>query len=121
MENPIDCPIGKYCPQQTNAVNNEAIACPPGTYNDHVNIGSADECTPCPPGQYCNCVGGCTAKPTSSPCDAGFFCPYGSSAPNGYTDAYVFGLGASGLCPKGYYCEAGTIAATPCPTTTYND
>jgi hypothetical protein len=119
MQNPQECPIGKYCPAKTASITEAAytsdwpVNCPAGTYSDIVNIGSADECKPCPVGQWC--AAGTDAEPTSQPCDETFFCPYGSSAQNGYTDDYVFGLGASGLCPAGYTCPAGTIAPVPCP------
>ena len=63
---------------------------------------------PCPVGHYCR-PGVATAAPTpknfSTPqrCFEGFFCPRGSSSPEG-----------SGPCPTGYYCPGGE-EAVPCP------
>ena len=113
LQAPNDCDPGYYCPAQTSSVSNEKIACPAGTYNDRKNIGSVEACTPCPVGKWC--AAATTAESAASDCDAGFFCPYGSSAANGYTTDYEFGKAASGKCPAGYTCAAATIAPTPCP------
>ena len=75
---------------------------------------------PCPPGKYCPAG---TIDPTldTFDCDANFFCPLGSSSPNGYSIDYVFGSNSSGLCPAGYMCAKGTKAPEPCPRGTYNE
>jgi hypothetical protein len=50
---PNECPVGSYCPAETNSVTNEAIPCPAGYYSDITNIGDADLCIPCEPGKFC--------------------------------------------------------------------
>ena len=117
MTAPGECPIGKYCPAETNSVNNEAIDCPAGTYNDITNIGEEELCIPCEPGKYCNA--GSTARSDAIDCDETFFCPFGSSAGNSYTETYEFGHEDSGICPAGYNCPAGTIAPVPCDIGTW--
>jgi hypothetical protein len=117
MTVPGECPIGHYCPARTSSVTNEAIECPAGTYGDRVNLGSVEECVPCEPGKFC--TAGQTSRGASTDCDETFFCPIGSSAGNGYSNDYEFGVNVAGLCPAGYTCPAGTTAPVPCPVGTY--
>lgn len=119
LQAPTDCPTGKYCPAKTNAGSYAgSVDCPAGTYGDRINIGGAStNCIPCPPGKWCSA--GLTAKSQAQDCAATFFCPYGSTAANGYSNTYEFGKAASGLCPPGYTCAAGTTAPTPCAVGTF--
>jgi hypothetical protein len=118
MTVPNTCPVGKYCPAQTNSVSNDEIDCPAGSYNEIENIGASSMCTPCEPGKYC--LAGSVAKSSAIDCDATFFCPRGAAIGNTYTDAYTFGSTTSGLCPAGHTCAAGTLAPEPCPVGYYN-
>ena len=63
-------------------------------------------CIECQQGKYC--AGGLTVE--DGDCDATFYCPISSSAPNGYGSDHVIGTSVAGLCPKGFYCAAGVIA-----------
>ncbi|KAF0687226.1 Aste57867_20988 [Aphanomyces stellatus] len=66
----------------------------------------------CPLGMYCR-SGASTSVPlpknfsSPQPCFPGFFCPRGSTTPEG-----------QGPCPTGYYCPT-TTDAIPCPCGTY--
>lgn len=90
-------------------------SCAPGSYGPVTGLYSQDMCTECPQGKYCS---GGQGSPDGD-CDATFYCPIGSSAQNGYSNEHVIGTTVAGLCPKGFYCEAGAEAPVPCPKGKY--
>ncbi|XP_042566185.1 multiple epidermal growth factor-like domains protein 6 [Clupea harengus] len=60
------------------------------------------------------CRGSGNESPTG-PCDSGFLCLGGASAP-APTD------GVTGApCPRGFYCPAGSYSAVPCPKGTFSE
>ena len=42
-----ECPVGYYCPQQTD----EPIACPSGTYSNTSRVQRVEDCLPCTVGK----------------------------------------------------------------------
>ena len=106
-----DCPPGYYCP----AGGSEPVACPKGTYNPIPLRGSLGECRSCISGTACPRPG-LTWPPVK--CDAGYYCPAGSSLPNEtihacpagtYTDYHNLTHARECTdCPGRQSCEAGT-------------
>lgn len=119
MLNPIDCPAGGYCPAYDALV---AYAIPPpfcaiGSYSTALNIGTQADCIPCPVGKYC---AGSGAAGPSGDCNAGTYCPIGSTVADASGLAvHIIGTNDQGPCPKGYLCPAGAIAPEPCPKGSY--
>eukprot|EP01022_Parablepharisma_sp_SALTPOND_P014589 TRINITY_DN199_c1_g1_i1.p1 TRINITY_DN199_c1_g1~~TRINITY_DN199_c1_g1_i1.p1 ORF type:complete len:4309 (-),score=431.50 TRINITY_DN199_c1_g1_i1:34-12960(-) len=151
------CITGHYCPTGTG----RPIPCPIGTYTPHTGRYALSHCYSCTAGKYCEKVG--LASPTGS-CHEGYYCPAGQSVPrptNYYCDVGQYcpagsssprtcpagtfqnskKQGACITCPKGYFCEAGSVTFTsnqdcppgyycpagtrystehPCPAGTYN-
>lgn len=112
--------------------------CPGGTYNDKRGAGTLAECIQCPAGSYCNVATGtifptkcqagyfCPAgSSTEQSCTPGNYCPYGSSAetpcPAGYycPDANMYKIDANYKCPPGTYCPQGSTSTTQCPVGSY--
>jgi hypothetical protein len=87
---PIECQPPFYCPKER--ATNQTI-CPIGFYCPVPGM-----CKPlkCPPGTFVTCAG----KVRCEICDRGRYCPIPTK---------------SMLCPKDYYCPAGSSAPTPCP------
>jgi hypothetical protein len=100
-----ECPLGYYCPF------GRKISCPVGTYCDRV--GTWDP-RPCPPGRF----NGQVAQPECQLCPEGYLCPgYGrvdpAICPNGFVCSEK-GLETPNLhCPKGMYCNNGTMTSDP--------
>ena len=91
------------------------MACPKGTYNALIRRGSLAECRSCISGMACPRAG-LTWPPVK--CDAGYYCPAGSSLPNEtihacpagtYTDRHdLTHARECTSCPERQSCEAGT-------------
>ena len=106
-----DCPPGYYCEEGAS----EPVACPRGTYNPIHGRGTLGECRPCISGMACPRPG-LTWPPVK--CDAGYYCPAGSSLPNEtiyacpagtYTDYHnLTHVRECTDCPGRQSCEAGT-------------
>ena len=100
------CPLGYYCPAQSNTQAYGKKACSAGSYNPIINVGSQSDCQPCRIGSFCN---GSGATDVSGPCVAGTFCPIGStSADAAGSPVHIIGTTVEGPCPKGFMCPAGT-------------
>ena len=106
-----DCPPGYYCLEGAR----EPVACPKGTFNSLSSRGSLAECRSCISGMACPRPG-LTWPPVK--CDAGYYCPAGSSLPNEtihacpagtYTDYHnLTHARECTQCPERQSCEAGT-------------
>ncbi|ESP01228.1 hypothetical protein LOTGIDRAFT_111611 [Lottia gigantea] len=110
--NPVDCPVGHYCPLSTGYKYTNP--CPPGTFSNTPGFESsgkyANECIPCDPGYYCPSQG--LIKPYAE-CTAGYYCEVGSPEPAPVGQSYGY------LCPVGHYCPQGTPVPVPCSKGTY--
>ena len=91
-----ECPAGFFCPEQSS----EPEKCPAGTYSSNVRLTAEGECTNCTAGSYC---GGLNLTAPSGLCEAGYFCPEGSSSSTQLD------------CPTGRFCVAGTHTPDLCP------
>jgi hypothetical protein len=98
------CPVGHYCPAGTA----EPIKCPPGTYNPQTKKSLLTQCLDCSAGKYCAESGRST---DGLDCSAGYFCVAKSTQ----------NKPATGKCPVGYKCPAGSGDKTICPAGTYQD
>lgn len=106
-----DCPPGYYCVRGTQ----EPVACPKGTFNALIRRESLGDCRSCISGMACPHAG-LTWPPVK--CDAGYYCPAGSSLPNEtihacpagtYTDRHDLTHDRECTsCPERQSCEAGT-------------
>ena len=106
-----DCPPGYYCTEGTQ----EPVACPKGSYNALIRRGSLADCRSCISGMACPHAG-LTWPPVK--CDAGYYCPAGSSLPNEtihacpagtYTDRHdLTHARECTSCPERQSCEGGT-------------
>ncbi|XP_038634726.1 uncharacterized protein LOC119954022 [Scyliorhinus canicula] len=102
----VICPAGYYCVSGTM----RPVPCPIGTYNPSTGRGSLAACLPCDPGHYCANTG--LAQP-SGLCFEGYYCIRHASQPNPQDGE------SGGVCPGGFYCQAGTHSPVPCPITTF--
>jgi hypothetical protein len=126
------CPVGHYCPSGSGL----PTPCPPGRFNSHTGRTSPGECDICSPGFFCAGLG--NSKP-SGPCEAGYYCPAGStssqeieSPPGKFSLAIasvpseclpgfynsMFGQDSCLPCPTGYYCPNSSLVTyeyTICP------
>eukprot|EP00941_MAST-03F_sp_MAST-3F-sp1_P003443 g3443.t1 len=85
------CPIGTYCPRSGNW---DPMPCPPGTFNGMVG---QSECIDCPRGFICPGYG----RIDPAICPPGMVCSrLALTSPNI-------------RCPKGNYCQNGTITSDP--------
>ncbi|XP_028320851.1 uncharacterized protein LOC114474630 [Gouania willdenowi] len=105
---PALCPVGHYCPAGLSY--GMKFPCPLGTVQSQRGVSSLDGCLPCPAGSFCSESG--LVKP-SGMCEAGFYCPAGSTSPN--STEYQMNSSTGYLCPFGHYCPAGTGYPLPCP------
>ena len=98
---PVECPAGFYCPVGTRY----KVPCPPGTYGPSVRGIDIGVCESCPYGHYC--PGYANAGPVEDlkKCQAGFYCPEGSSERAPFP------------CPRGYHCPADNPEQNPLPCT----
>ncbi|XP_026169217.1 uncharacterized protein LOC113134191 [Mastacembelus armatus] len=55
----------------------------------------------------------CRVLLPTGPCEAGYYCPAGSTSPN--LTEYQGVSARSQLCPSGHYCPSGTSYPLPCP------
>ena len=95
------CPKGTYC----EAGASEPSFCPAGQTLPGEGAISVSDCKVCPPGRYCGPTG------EEFPCDAGFICTGGASAPR------LLKTSDKGyICPVGHYCLSGSISEIECPT-----
>lgn len=97
------CPKGKFCPEGSATPED----CPIGTFNGlFQQNSSAAACEACTAGSYCPSTG---LEAPVGLCDAGWFCPAGSSSaqPSG------------GECNIGHMCPEGSGQMTPCPSGFY--
>ena len=138
-----NCPAGYYCPSATgwDPTSDDRLKCPRG----HFCEARAAAPSKCPSGSYNDQFG--NSNPACTPCDAGKYCPAGTSnrgyvcpaghwCPGGTGDADLSGNACpagtyseregrtSNIdchdCPKGHYCPAaGTATPMPCPPGTY--
>ena len=105
------CPPGYYCPSGSSS----PIACPQGTYNSISGRDASGDCRSCVSGMACPKEA--LTWPTVK-CDAGYYCPAGSSLPNEtrhacpagtYTDYHnLTHARECTQCPESHSCEAGT-------------
>ena len=124
--------MGHYCPSGSGL----PTPCPAGRYNSRTGRSSPGECDICSPGSYCAGLG--NSKPTG-PCEAGYFCPAGStssqefeSPPGKFSLAIasttseclpgfynsMYGQKSCLSCPVGYYCPNSSMVTyehTICP------
>ena len=116
------CAVGYYCPEKTSA----AIACPIGTYRNTKAARSIYDCQTVPAGYYVASTG--TSDYSSYPCNAGYYCPEGSTSatekacPKGTYRDLTGGKAAidCAACPPGKYCDTtATVTPTTCPATKY--
>ena len=104
---PFLCELGHYCPAGTSDYTENK--CFEGTYGGIKGLKSIDECSECWGGYYCDEQGSIAGNGTTADnfvvkfCDAGYFCPTGSTAPNEQD------------CPVGAYCPQGSSGYRPCP------
>mmetsp|Transcript_6632 Transcript_6632/g.24821 ORF Transcript_6632/g.24821 Transcript_6632/m.24821 type:complete len:4721 (-) Transcript_6632:61-14223(-) len=103
------CPAGYSCANP--AVS--PVACAVGTFS----VAGSSSCNSCPPGYFC-------PKPELLPlaCPSGEYSAGGtvsscSTCSQGYVcrGASSSAAPSDGLCQKGFYCPAGTLAPIPCP------
>lgn len=112
-----------YCPRGTQypipctgrSICNEGselpLLCSAGNYVKQGEYGLINTCEVCDPGTYS------TVQDTSClTCMPGYLC-YGSTNRK-YPTSFTKHHGE--ICPKGFYCPAGSFEATPCPVGTYN-
>lgn len=110
---PIPCPAGFYCGASTI----KPTMCGIGTYGGSVGLGLVGECTDCPPGSFCAEPG---AQAPTGKCDAGFICFGSSTKPRTDAASAVADTGVVEVCPKGGYCEMGSVAQKACKGGYYN-
>ncbi|XP_075046430.1 uncharacterized protein LOC142107145 [Mixophyes fleayi] len=98
------CPAGSYCLHSSSRPQ----LCPEGTYGPGEGLSSEAECRACIIGQFC---AGAGLAATSGHCQAGFYCPEGSTNPSP----------PGGVCPAGSYCPAGSGWPVLCPPGTHSN
>jgi hypothetical protein len=114
------CPVGYYCPAGTK--DNSHFPCPVGTFGHNKYAYKVEDCTLCPPGYACDSAA--TNILTMNDCDAGYYCPRGTSSltqypcPAGtYSEASAHKIEDCLFCPSGKYCPEASTALTygDCP------
>ena len=95
------CQAGFYCLSGTTPTTK--VSCPMGYYC--LTGTQSATSTPCPGGTYYNQLGA-TSLSECKNCEAGNYCPSGSSSQK--------------ACIGGHYCEAQTASAIPCPAGTFS-
>lgn len=125
------CPAGYYCPTGSSY----PIPCDIGYVQSSQGATSSSNCDICTQGYYCATK---AATSFTGLCKIGYFCPTGSTAQDavanicpkgsscpsgspvsvlceaGYYQDQI-GQGTCKDCPRGFYCDAGTITPTVCP------
>lgn len=104
------CLPGYYCPSGSRAM----LPCPAGTYSSSWYNTALSACTLCDDGYYCEKS---AAISRTGRCDAGYYCKKSANSAVGFVTARPL----SQICPKGYYCPAGTLDKIPCADTDYQD
>lgn len=125
------CPNGTFNNVTAATSDNACQLCTPGYYCP--NKGMPEPAGPCAPGSYCTLASWsdkptilgndtdsdckCPAQSMGGRCNAGQFCPEGSSEPTECTPGYYCEndelANVSGLCWAGYYCNGSTILPNP--------
>ncbi|XP_030007195.1 multiple epidermal growth factor-like domains protein 11 [Sphaeramia orbicularis] len=95
---PTLCPVGYYCPAGLKV--GLEFPCPPGTLQNQLGSSSPDACVPCPAGMFCSYPG--LSEPTGL-CEAGYFCPAGSTSSNEVIRTSVQTLNDKGITLKVNY------------------
>eukprot|EP00347_Sterkiella_histriomuscorum_P016022 403354791 len=98
------CPQGFYCPEASIT----PLPCPISTYSQNQGNIDVSDCSPCPAGLYCDSTG---MSSPSGQCDAGYYCPQGSTSPRD----------PDHICPLGHKCAQGSIEPIECDSYTYQD
>ena len=107
---PVECPAGSYCPRGT--MSGTQHLCPAGTFSNKTGLTVRWECSNCTGGYFCGDIG---LTKESGKCLSGYYCRLGAKVADP-TD------GVTGdICPRGVYCEPGSVQGTKCPTGTYNN
>jgi hypothetical protein len=119
---PQTCSAGTFCPAGATA----PTPCPPG----HLCVAGAKEPVACMPRYYCPAgsekptlcpAGSLCSQPKlaapEKPCDAGSFCPAGSSTAQECIEGNFCAAGSAAPvpCRAGTYCPRGAKEALPCP------
>lgn len=136
---PVDCVQGYYCPGTPPPSNGVEITlgayagvttsyvtefpCPAGSYSSQANLYASDQCSPCPAGEYC--TGGGAAP--NGLCGSGYYCPTSSFQVNQEAcKAGTYNPNTGKIsqedclpCQPGFYCDAASVAMTPCPAGTF--
>jgi hypothetical protein len=121
---PVACPAYYYCPEGTS--DYITYPCPGGTFSETTGRWLSSQCTNCTEGYFCpgdnspqpcpagrwNQYQGIDSMHDCDRCSPGYACPS-----TGMTET------TSVPCGAGYYCPAGTSAATQygCPAGRYSD
>ncbi|XP_034024623.1 multiple epidermal growth factor-like domains protein 6 [Thalassophryne amazonica] len=125
------CPRGYYNPEPMTQSLDSCLPCPPGHYCEKERLTKVSG--KCKPGWFCvsaawnsqpfdldnytnaNCL--CPATATGGRCQAGFYCPSGSSEPLPCPPGYFCNISGLALpmgpCSSGYYCSGGATEASP--------
>ena len=108
------CGAGKINLVDGSSVVGDCKDCPSGYYC--LNDGAADKLVLCPAGKFCS--GGTTTIAGDGTCQAGEYCPIGSSralpCPAGkYCDTAGMSTVVGQDCTAGYWCKASSIVANP--------
>jgi hypothetical protein len=99
-----DCLAGYYCPSGTKSA--DQYPCPKGKFAGTTGSTVSTDCQSCTAGYACENPG--TSDPTTTPCQAGYYCLVGSFFDIPQSVTY------GGMCSPGEYCPAGSAAAVPC-------
>jgi hypothetical protein len=111
------CEPGFFCPP--GSTSPRQVPCPPGVHGPAPGNVNSTCLGPCPRGKWC---GGATVE--AQPCDPGFMCPGGDTAPTGIGPCpagsvcpqNTRGGGPLALpCPLGAFCPQGSERPRPCP------
>ena len=140
---PVPCPPGTYQPVESQTSSSACIACGedlqtgdatfrgyhcPDKHSERQTICPAGHfclpgfgpAIPCPGGTYRDTVGGYDASGCSS-CDAGRYCPNGTTVPLPCPPGFECSTGSAfpKLCEGGFYCAGNSTSGTPCPAGTW--
>jgi len=107
------CPRGHRCPEGW------PIPCNKGHYNPKIGKYRSNDCLKCPKGFFCSQTG--ISEKDKYKCPLGHYCDEKATlipkrCPSGtYRDSYeATSKNDCAPCPKGFFCNAGTITPEPC-------